>query len=358
MNKSTLIILILLICQTSALLSIECEKAVSYFSDYTCIQSQAIGEGANAKAFLVRNKAEGAEDRILKVQEVIKPIRLLFAEKERDLLYSFKHPNIIRIYEDKIEDNYMFEILEYGSGGSLETSVSQNKEYFKDRINVLRAFRQLLQGVNYIHNSNKVHADLKPANVVLDSDKNLKIIDFDSAATCNQFNKIRGTPLYMEPNLFFSEDIYIEFDQFMDIYGLGIILYQMTHENQLPFYKETMQEFVDSLEEGSYTIRGGLDGEIAFMIHSCLRFDKKDRMSLVELFRYTDVALDNQAPEYLIPETNLVSNKLDWQIKFENLESNHFMKNELPFKKDVFLKNGLLVESPVYETIKRKFSIM
>lgn len=358
MNKSTLSILILLLTQYSVSFSITCQDAVSHFKGYKCNFSQPIGEGASGKAFLVRKDFNKAEDRILKVQLVTQKGKLRRAEMERDLLYAYKHPNIIGIYRDKIEAGYMFEILEYGSGGSLETSISKNKGYFKDRINVLRAFRQLLQGVEYIHLNKKAHADLKTANVVLDSNKNIKIIDFDLAVDLGSTDLIRGTPGYMDPGMYDSFDELFIFDEFVDIYALGVILYEMTHEGKMPFVNCPKNIMIEALKKGIYTLRGGLDVEIAYLIHKCLRYNKNDRMNLNDLMYYTDLALANKAPEYLIEKVNLVFNNLDWQIKFVTLVSNHIGKYNFNLQKDIFLKNGLLVVMPVYKPMIKEISFI
>lgn len=80
---------------------------------------------------------------------------------------------------------------------------------------VLLLFREMLEGLNYIHSKNLIHRDLKPANIFIDSDKHVKIGDFGLAMTVDNLTSngntnqskaagakcVAGTFLYLAPEL-------------------------------------------------------------------------------------------------------------------------------------------------------------
>jgi TolB-like protein/Tfp pilus assembly protein PilF len=104
--------------------------------------------------------------------------------------------------------------------------------------------KQVCEGLQEAHRQGIVHRDLKPGNIMIDSDGNVRIMDFGIACSLESKGlsspgSICGTPLYMPPEQAESEDV----DQRSDIYSLGIILYEMTTGN-VPFTGEDLLSVV------------------------------------------------------------------------------------------------------------------
>lgn len=130
-------------------------------------------------------------------------------ERERKVHKTLsKHPNIIKYmnsrYEAPLKCTFIF--MEYAEGGELFDKLvpdigmpeSEAKFYFK----------QLLNGVKFIHSKNLCHRDLKPENLLLTMDGRLKIIDFGivaptltSTGVTRQYTDYCGTPPYMAPEV-------------------------------------------------------------------------------------------------------------------------------------------------------------
>jgi tRNA A-37 threonylcarbamoyl transferase component Bud32 len=158
-------------------------------------------------------------------------------EKDLEMLYreidickflircEYTHPNIIKVH-DVIEDNkYIYIVLEYLFGGSLN-------EYLKSHAIDDREMKKMLEkissGLNYLSNCGIVHRDLKPDNIVIEMNNrkitSLKIIDFGlskiigikqkSTASC-------GSLLYMAPELLLKQP----YSKNIDVWSLGIIMY-------------------------------------------------------------------------------------------------------------------------------------
>lgn len=326
---------------------LSCEQAVINFDNYKCDQLQAVGEGSSGKAFLVSLTTSKARPRILKVQQFIdngKKERALF---ERDLITSFNHANIIRLFESKQTEEYLFEIIEHGQKGSLSRFIQMNPSFKDDRIRVLRMFRQILQGVRYMHQQGWIHADLKADNIVVDEHENAKLIDFDLTVRANKQNYIRGTAEYMAPELLSRNRYQVMFDQYIDVYALGIILFEMVSGGRVPFVNYDRNTFLNVVTEGSFRLEAGTDIEIAYMISNCLRYERDRRFTIDQLIDHTDAALANPKPSKF-NDFKLLNNKWEFFDAYRKpIEKQHadFVKAN-PARKDIYLFNGMLVPSP------------
>ena len=93
--------------------------------------------------------------------------------------------------------------MEYCESDTIEQLIAQNLYLKEDE--VMRLFREMMEGLNYIHSKNLIHRDLKPANIFVDSEKHVKIGDFGLAMSVgvesNGINCVAGTVQYIAPEL-------------------------------------------------------------------------------------------------------------------------------------------------------------
>ncbi|KAG6424696.1 hypothetical protein SASPL_115116 [Salvia splendens] len=147
---------------------------------------------------------------------------------EKSILEELKDcPQIIRYYGD----SYSFEngeklynvLLEYASGGSLADCLKSAGDRTIPEPQVRRYTKALLKGLHYIHKFGYVHCDLKPQNILLTSDGGVRIADFGLAKRAGGGGELRGTPLYMSPEMVAGS----EQGAAADVWALGCVVAEM-----------------------------------------------------------------------------------------------------------------------------------
>lgn len=171
--------------------------------------------------------------------------------KESKILYETKHPNIVEIHcagfkEEFYDGKKMKHIclfMPYYENGSLENFLE--KKAFS-RSEILKIMNGLLQGVHSIHSKNLIHLDIKPDNILFDSNMKPMISDFGVSEYLNNTNQTISPvmPLILKSpeSAKFILDGYEDVEsQQTDIYQLGVVLYLMLKNKSFKsFYSETM----------------------------------------------------------------------------------------------------------------------
>ena len=130
------------------------------------------------------------------------------------------------------------EVARYGDFSFL----INNTTFSKDEKMVRTYFHQLIQGIEYLHSQGISHLDLKPDNLLLGEDMNLKITDFDSAY--KEKDRVaygKGTNNYRSPEIIKAD---FSNPQMSDIYSIGIILFVM-RTGFFPYLEDTLVEGYD-----------------------------------------------------------------------------------------------------------------
>ena len=152
---------------------------------------------------------------------------------------GLSHPNIVSIFDRGEADGSYFIVMEYVEGRTL-------KELIRGRgpcpIPVAIAYtRQILSGLRYAHRNGVIHRDIKPHNVIVDSEGVVKVADFGIArAGVSQMTEegaIIGTAQYLSPEQARGAPV----DQTSDLYSTGIVLYELLTA-EVPFSGDTPVE--------------------------------------------------------------------------------------------------------------------
>ena len=200
--------------------------------------------------------------------------------RESMILKEMSHINIIKFHRIFTYNQKFYIIMDFARGGELSSILSSNKPLKEEHAKNL--FHQIYNAVCYIHSKNIIHRDLKPNNILfLDEEKtHIIIIDFGISGSSNGNQKElvkAGTQLYLPPEVLTGAEF--SSSTKLDIWALGIILYQMVEgchpfenknkkgsvinnilKNKLEFNKkikisESLKKLLQGLLEKNYRFR-------------------------------------------------------------------------------------------------------
>lgn len=202
--------------------------------------------------------------------------------REIKTIAKLEHPAIVPVYDVGEEDGQPFFVMRYMPGGSLSDWIKRGKFSLQD---TARIVERLAGALAYTHAKGIVHRDLKPDNILFDSNGNPFISDFgiaklDEATSTLTGSAVVGTPAYMSPEQAQGDKA----DNRSDIYGLGVIIFQMLVGKQ-PYQADTpMGVVVKHITEPVPEILDfdpTLPDEVDSFIKKALAKNKDDRFATV-----------------------------------------------------------------------------
>lgn len=154
--------------------------------------------------------------------------------KEAKLLFSFSHPNVVRLYDageiDSPRGKISYVVLEYLDGISLDAEIADragSARHFS--LGELRTILEaVLEALAAAHARGLMHRDMKPSNVMIGPDGSVKVLDFGTARLVTQATRFSSqfTPRYAAPEQWEPERG--EAGTYTDVFGVGLLLYEMT----------------------------------------------------------------------------------------------------------------------------------
>lgn len=211
---------------------------------------EKLGEGAAGEVFRVTIKrgtdvfGEGAEAalKIYKPEILQYDNQLVRIERERQTGESLSHPNLIKIFASG-SINFGGSrkpclLMELASGLTLSKWVEKNAPILPSKIRHI--FLQMIYTVRYLHSRQILHRDLKPDNIIMGDNDQIKIMDFGvckpfSEATITGSDQFLGSIRYAAPEYLLD----LEATESSDSYSLGAILFFLIYGKNI-FYEEKL----------------------------------------------------------------------------------------------------------------------
>ena len=208
-------------------------KIIKQIGNY--ILGVELGSGAFGKVVLGKHIITGENVAIKILDKIIlnqTPEDYELVKNERSILKLVKHKYIIQLYEILQTPNHIFIVMEYCDGKDIMDYILK-RNYLSELV-ALKYFQQLINALFYLHSQNIAHRDIKIDNILLDRNKNLKLIDF-GLSTKYSHNKLLdqpcGTIVYSAPEVLEGK---LYHGMLADVWSSGIVLYGML-SGYLPF---------------------------------------------------------------------------------------------------------------------------
>ncbi|KNC49192.1 NEK protein kinase [Thecamonas trahens ATCC 50062] len=263
--------------------------------DYRVLDAN-LGKGSFGQVARIERKRDG-KTLVWKEMEYGK-----MSEKEKkqlvsevNILRDLRHPNIVR-YVDRIidKDSYkIYVIMEFCEGGDLAQFIAkcrQQRRYIEEDL-IWRVLTQLLLALHDCHSRQILHRDIKPGNILLDANKNVKLGDFGLARVLGSKSLFAhtyvGTPFYMSPEQVRG----VAYNSKSDVWSLGCLIYEMAALSP-PFVASTHTKLIEKIKEGRYRRLPSVYSEdLTKVIKAMLEMSTTRRASVRSLMDFPPIAL-------------------------------------------------------------------
>ncbi|XP_061174418.1 serine/threonine-protein kinase ULK3-like [Saccostrea echinata] len=276
---------------------------------------------------------------------------------EIELLKKLNHENIVRLEDFQWDDQYIYLIMEYCSGGDLSNFIRSKRTLPE---NILKRFlQQIAKAMQYLHEFNIAHMDLKPQNILLTSHLNptVKIGDFGFSKHLfqgDELHTLRGSPLYMAPEIICKG----KYDSRVDLWSIGVIVYECLF-GRAPFASRTFKELENKIWDSKpveipYGVN--ISESCRDLILRLLKRNPEERITFEEFFTHPFVDLEHCASnESLSKAVNIVANavKKDQNGEYKEAiklycDSLEYFVPAIRFEKDEKKKEAIRVKVKDY----------
>lgn len=308
---------------------------------------RTIGEGGMANVYL-------AHDLILDRDVAVKILRGDLADDEKFVrrfqreaiaASSLSHPNIVEMYDVGEDNGKYYIVMEYVDGKTLKNLIKKRGGLTMPE--VIDIMTQLTSAIACAHDSNIIHRDIKPQNVLIKEDGIVKITDFGIAMALNsneltQTNSVMGSVHYLPPEQANGKGATVK----SDIYSLGIVMFELLTgvlpfkgENAVEIAIKQMKNQIPSVCNMNSLIPQSVENiilkacaknpknrynsvvEMYEDIEGCLSEERKDERRYVYKYPEQD-DLDDTKELKNIKELTKKSSELDQLEEEENMKSN------------------------------------
>src|SRR5215469_5546185 len=242
-----------------------------------------LGTGAMGEVY---RAYDPAIDRLVAIK-VVRP-ELIAGSGSEQLLERFRrearaagrrfHPNIVAIWDFGEEDGIPFLVMELIEGKSLDEILKASGLLAADRS--IRIMTQVLNALGFAHESGIIHRDVKPSNIMVLQQDQIKVADFGiariDASDFTIVGDLLGTPAYMAPEQLSGGQV----DHRTDLFATGVILFEML-TGVKPFRGKSITEIMSFMErrgpEDIRTLNPALPEALKRVIAKSVAFDPAQR---------------------------------------------------------------------------------
>jgi serine/threonine-protein kinase 11 len=201
--------------------------------------------------------------------------KLISVDREIRALRMLDHPNVVKLHEvlHYSEKNMVYLVMDCALG-------SLHNRVFPE-LQLAQLYRQVIEGLLYIHAQGLVHHDIKPSNILLFEDDIVKISDFGTSAPIDSVDTPLGSPAYQAPEFFDDQQTVLDAVK-EDIWSLGVSLYESAF-GELPYIGTNVYEIVEEIRSRPLSIPERASPALRDLLTRILVIDPRQRLSLDDI---------------------------------------------------------------------------
>lgn len=285
-----------------------------------------LGRGAYAKVYHARSLEDdmGVAIKVIDKSKVAGTTMEPRIVREVSVMRRLSHPNIVKLHEVMATKSKIYMVMEHAKGGELFTQISRDGPLTETAAR--RYFQQLVSAVHYCHSKGVTHRDIKPQNILLDHEGNLKVSDFGLSALPELLrdgllHTSCGTPAFTAPEVVRRKG----YDGAKaDAWSCGIILYLLL-AGCLPFNEANIAVMYQKMYLRDFEFPCWISKSAQRVISRLLDPNPQNRITIEELIRISwfKKSLElNQVSFDLSPHEDLLNTcKAPEEVKFDPIET-------------------------------------
>lgn len=242
------------------------------------VVEELLGHGTEGCVYVARDSLLGRQV-ALKTLRVVEVGETRGVEEAR-MLAGLEHPNVVRVFHARRHHGIWYVVFEYLAGGSLQGLLDRAGPLAPEQ--ALDLTSQAAAGLAYVHAQSILHRDIKPHNLLLSRDGNIKLCDFGLALDLRGPRRAQsllvGTPAFLAPELWTGGVA----STASDVFSLGVCLFHLLC-GRLPFVGSTTEQLVQAQAELTPKFPADLPPPVVDVVASMLSKDPAARPTSQEL---------------------------------------------------------------------------
>ena len=252
-------------------------EAKATMDDFELVK--VLGRGSFGKVIAAR-KRHGVDKgviyaiKILNKKVIEEREQIEHTQAEREILESIDHPFLVGLKYAFQTSTKLYMVLPMYNGGELFTILKRERRFSEERTRFYAA--EIACGLGHLHKNGIIYRDLKPENLLLDTDGHIGLTDFGLSKRVGPDEKSQtfcGTPEYLAPEIINDEG----HDKNVDWWSFGILVYEMM-AGRPPFYTSNHQKMYELITRGKLAFPTAFSADAKDFLKKILVQDPASRL--------------------------------------------------------------------------------
>jgi protein kinase A len=234
---------------------------------------KTLGTGSFGRVMLVQHKQDQQyyAMKILDKQKIVKMKQVEHTLSEKRILQATNFPFIVQLAYSFKDNSNLYMVLEFVNGGEMFSHLRQIGRFTENLGRFYAA--QITLVLEYLHSFDVIYRDLKPENLLIDSQGYLKVTDFGFAKRVkSRTYTLCGTPEYLAPEIILSKG----YNKAVDWWSLGVLIYEMT-AGYPPFFADQPIQTYEKIVAGKVRYASHITNELKDLLKNLLQVDITNR---------------------------------------------------------------------------------